>query len=485
MTSTQFPMSGFPQHHEGMLLVKMRSSMARFAPAVRVASMAPDTPGLSAVEALEKRGMVKRVTPLFNRGNAEAVPTLASASTSAAFGTMAMEAETAGAGAGTCMVELESDADIANLQSAFAADPDIEYAVRVPVRYAVARSARSTAATATALPTDALPAPVMWNLTRIRWEEARALKGFKDANEIKVGVLDSGIEPGHPDLVGRVNQYVYSYPGVTAPSGPEDPIGHGTHVAGTIGANSNNGFGVLGICSCDLRAWKIFDDEPDFLRWSVTQGEFVYWVNPIMYRKALAACVDEGVQVVNLSIGGRGLPDMFEKSLFDMLLANGVAIVAAMGNERAYGSPISYPAAIPGVIAVGATNVNDRVASFSNAGDHISLSAPGAGIWSTLPTYPGQSGFDAVVWPDGSAVPGAPRTRGTDYAAWDGTSMASPHVAAAAALLLANAGQMSGADVRAQLQKTADKLPDMMGAAFDRDYGAGRLNLLELLRPYA
>ena len=144
------------------------------------------------------------------------------------------------------------------------------------------------------------------------------------------------------------------------------------------------------------------------------------------------------------------------------------------------GSPPSYPAAIPGVIAIGATDRIDRVASFSNAGNHISLSGPGVAIWSTLPTYPGQTGFEAE-FRNGRLIPGEPERRENDYAAWQGTSMASPHVAAAAALLLANKGRMSGAQVRTRLEETADKVPAMGRADWHIDYGVGRLNLLRLL----
>src|SRR5262249_13114207 len=153
-------------------------------------------------------------------------------------------------------------------------------------------------------------------------------------------------------------------------------------------------------------------------------------------------------------------------------LANGTVIVAAMGNERAMGSPTSYPAAIRGVIAVGATNLDDTVANFSNRGNHISLCAPGTAIWSTLPTYPGQFGFEAVPGPGGRPIEGRPQRRETDYDAWNGTSMASPHVAAAAALLLAK-GKMNASTVRTQLMRTADKVPGMNVSNFHPDYGAG------------
>jgi subtilisin family serine protease len=152
-----------------------------------------------------------------------------------------------------------------------------------------------------------------------------------------------------------------------------------------------------------------------------------------------------------------------------------------MGNERQQGSPTSYPAAIDGVIAVGATSLDDSVADFSNRGNHIAISAPGVAIWSTLPTYAGQFGFQAVPGPTGQPVEGKPMRRETDYDAWPGTSMATPHVTASVALLFANKGKMSSDKVRQRLSATADKVPGMNGQPHHADYGAGRLNLLRLL----
>jgi subtilisin family serine protease len=318
----------------------------------------------------------------------------------------------------------------------------------------------------------------MWNLSRIQWKEARSRNGFKEAEDIKVAVLDTGIQADHPDLEDRVAKYVFQHPAIPSASSDKDIIGHGTHVAGTIGAVTGNSLGINGICHCQIYAWKIFDDKPDYDRFD---DEFVYYVDTVMYHRALADCLTEGVDIINLSIGGQGRPDLNEQRLFSRLLSQGVTIVAAMGNEGLIGSPVSYPAAIPGVIAVGATKADDRRANFSNYGNHISICAPGVSIWSTLPTYPGQSGFEAVLNNGGRRIPGRAKERETDYDAWNGTSMASPHVAAASALLIANKGRMSPADVKTRLEQTADKVVHMNGSNFTTEYGNGRLNLFNLL----
>jgi subtilisin family serine protease len=157
-----------------------------------------------------------------------------------------------------------------------------------------------------------------------------------------------------------------------------------------------------------------------------------------------------------------------------------------MGNDRQQGSPTTYPGAIPGVIAVGATGVDDAVTVFSNRGDHIALSAPGKAIWSTLPTYPGQTGFSAVIGPNGQVQQGNPIGRETSFDAWDGTSMATPHVTGCTALLMAKhndeGGKLTPAQARDMLMQSADKVPGMQGSGFTADYGAGRLNLFRLLQ---
>jgi subtilisin family serine protease len=163
--------------------------------------------------------------------------------------------------------------------------------------------------------------------------------------------------------------------------------------------------------------------------------------------------------VLNLSLGG-GL-DPGERDIIADLLDAGITVVAAMGNEFLKGNPIEYPAAYEGVIAVGASDEMDRRADFSCTGNHIALVAPGTNILSTVPRYPSEL------------------AKRLEYDSWPGTSMATPHVAAAAALLLSKSPGMSPATVRKRLTETADFVPDQTRR--NKQFGTGRLNIAAAL----
>jgi hypothetical protein len=433
-----FSTGSLPKYHDDLLLVKMRDELATAAATVgggptamgravswpgagaTGAAVTTDVvdpalslplPGLSTLARLERGGLVKRVTPLAaGRGSRRnvTVPRVAVATLVGAAAPSRTGGREAPA-AGVCLIELERASDIDPLHRALADDPMVEFVSRVPVRYLLVPTRPARRRRAAAPP----PVSTMWNLMKIEWAAARRRRGFRDATKIKVAVLDTGIETDHPDLKGRVKRYVFNYPGLPVVAGPKDIVGHGTHVAGTVAARISNRLGVNGICTCQLHVWKIFSDQTTFFSWD--EG-FGYVVDPEMYLRALADCLDADIDVVNLSIGGEGAPDAQELSLYEKLIRNGTVVVAAMGNERAEGSPTSYPAAIPDVMAVGATTITDRVASFSNRGNHIALCAPGRSIWSTLPTFPGQFGFDAVRGPRGKPIEGKSDPRETDVA---------------------------------------------------------------------
>lgn len=283
-----------------------------------------------------------------------------------------------------------------------------------------------------------------WGLRAIQWFEADPNKKVKNAHLMKVGVLDTGIDENHPDLSGQIDHYYHD--GVSG----ADIIGHGTHVSGIIAANPTNKVGIAGITKCKLNVWKIFTDDPN-----PEDGEF--YVDDILYNRALNAAREQGMNVINLSIGG-GASSSLERKLFKKLIDAGTTVVAAMGNEFKEGNPIEFPGAYPGVIAVGAIDPANRRAGFSNTGKHISISAPGVQILSTLP------------------MTKSSERKETKYAAWDGTSMATPHVTAAASLVLAKSGGLSPAQVKARLTKTATSVDGTT-----REVGAGLLNLAAAL----
>ena len=204
----------------------------------------------------------------------------------------------------------------------------------------------------------------------------------------------------------------------------KDFVGHGTHVAGIIAAIAGNDLGISGVCGGKILALKVLPRDGQ---------EF----DAPAYYRALRYVIGRA-QVLNLSLGGE--KDPAEIDVLDDVIAAGVVVVAAMGNEYDEGNPIEYPAAIPEVCAVGATNELDRRAGFSNTGRHIDLVAPGVGILSTTPTF----NYDG----DGEQ----------EFDAWDGTSMATPHVAGAAALLLAKSPGLTPAQVIRKLTSSADRV---------------------------
>ncbi|MEE4199306.1 S8 family serine peptidase [Erythrobacter sp.] len=323
-----------------------------------------------------------------------------------------------------------------------------------------------------------------WHLSRSGLLAARQKAGFDDAASVRVAVLDTGIDADHPMLQPAIARYSYAppYPGV--PSGRRDISSHGTHVSGTIAAHGADN-DVDGVSRAELHIFKIFDDQVDRLSYFTDRSGAIfvsdeYWVDPIMYLRALSACADDNIEIVNLSIGGEAIGDSREQQLFARLVNQGQIVVAAMGNERDTGSPTSWPAAYSDVIAVGALNINDEVAAFSNGGDHITVSAPGTDIMATMPTYDGVEFWRGRENADGSITRDTPipwdKYRGT----MSGTSMATPIVSGAASLWVAKNGRGHSA-FTAALENSSRKLAQMGGLNHTVDHGWGCLDIERLL----
>ncbi|MBO9540780.1 S8 family serine peptidase [bacterium] len=280
---------------------------------------------------------------------------------------------------------------------------------------------------------------------------------------VVVAVVDTGVDITHPDLRDRVvtgRNFVTQIEedqddGTTKlvdlpDKGPLDDNGHGTHVAGIIAA-AENLQGITGMAPrCKIMPIKSLAYNESGFSSDVAMG--VVWA------------VDHGAHVINMSLGAYGGSKALEKAVAYALSKN-VTVVAAMGNDRAdadagFGLSPSYPAALPGVIAVGATDGDDKSAYFSNAGRWISVSAPGDGILSTTPTYP-VHGFVAQ-----------------DYDEMSGTSMATPFVAGLTALMLSLTPNLTPQQLKGRLEASAD---DVGTPGFDTATGHGRINPMRAL----
>ena len=325
--------------------------------------------------------------------------------------------------AGLTIADMDPKADMRAVAHAAAANA-IDYIEPVPARWLAAVDPMQN---------------VQWGLRAIRWFDADR----PDASNVSVGILDTGIDAGHPDLADV--EITYEHPGTRA----EDIVGHGTHVAGIVGAETNNAVGIAGVARCAIHMWKIFPDE---------QFEGEYYVDPDAFADALRAGAESGLSALNMSIGGTQSSSI-EQVLIRRLIARGVVVVAAMGNEFQDGNPIEYPAAYDGVLAVGALAENRERSDFSNTGRHIGICAPGSNILSTLPRR--RSSFRSERL----------------YASWSGTSMATPHVTAAAALVAAQDPALSPTDIVERLCSTAATLSAMRGRTRTNEYGAGLLDL--------
>ena len=267
---------------------------------------------------------------------------------------------------------------------------------------------------------------------------------------VAVAILDTGIDYTHPDLA---DNYVSGYDFVNDDYDPLDDNGHGTHVAGTIAARDDGpnsgganttGISVVGVGpEIALYAVKILSREG-----SGNTSDAV---------AALDIAARYGMQVVNMSFGSP-FSSKTMKSACGRAYAAGIVLVAAAGNEAA--PWLDAPARYPSVISVGATNSLDQRASFSNTSRNLELCAPGVAVLSTMPTYT----VRLNQWPYGYQM---------HYDYLDGTSMAAPHVAGTAALVIAAHPDWSNSQVRSQLRSTAT---DLGASGRDSYFGYGLVN---------
>ncbi len=278
-----------------------------------------------------------------------------------------------------------------------------------------------------------------WDLTKIRtpaaWEKSTGAG-------VTVAVIDTGVDAAHPDLPGQV------LPGIDLVAGTSgvstDPNGHGTHVSGTIAAATGNGVGIAGIApDARILPVRVLGANGSGMMSAVATG--ITWA------------ADHGADVINMSLGSTSQVSAVTNAVA-YARSKGVVVVASAGNSRSSGSPVSYPAADPGVIAVASTDSADNYSTFSNRGTYVDVAAPGTAILSTLPE--GMGG----------------------YAYYSGTSMAAPHVAALAALIDAYVPGLSPDQVQQAMETSA---VDLGPAGKDVDFGHGRIDAVAALAAVA
>jgi len=311
-----------------------------------------------------------------------------------------------------------------------------------------------------------------WGLTAIGAPEAW-LKTVGDS-DIVVAVIDTGVEYTHPDLSANIwenndeiadngiddddNGYVddvrgydfvtisdsYVYEGEDPGPSDNDPIdvqGHGTHVAGTVAAEGNNGMGVSGV------SWAV-SIMPVRAGFKNTSGGGSLLnsniVNAIMY------AADNGANVISMSFGS-SYNSSTQRTAVEYAASKGVILVAAAGNSNSTSK--HYPAAYDDVISVGSTSSTGKKSSFSNYGDWVDISAPGSGIIST--------------YLDGT------------YRTMSGTSMATPMLSGAAALLLSYNSSLTASQVKSILVDTSDNVVESI-VGEDPQIG-GQVNILNAM----
>jgi hypothetical protein len=245
---------------------------------------------------------------------------------------------------------------------------------------------------------------------------------------VPIAMIDSGVDPTHPDLASKL---IPGWSFLTGTADTHDVLGHGTETAGTAAAIGNNAAGVAGVAWQNPIMPLVVLNSSDWATYSDI-------ANAIMY------AADHGVRIVNISIGGTSSSSTMQTAV-NYGWNKGTVVFAAAGNYSS-STPI-YPAGCTNVVAVGATDSNDLLASFSNFGTYVDLTAPGVNIVTT--------------------------TAGGGYGGVSGTSFSSPIAAGVAALVLSRNPSLSAQQLVTLLEQNSD---DLGALGYDPIFGWGRVN---------
>src|SRR5215813_11297955 len=267
-----------------------------------------------------------------------------------------------------------------------------------------------------------------WHLAKI--QAASAWSVTEGSTNVPIAIIDSGADAAQPDLAPKLIPGWNFLTGTAKTADTGCNTGHGTAVSGAAAA-TNNLTGVAGV------GWA----NPIMPLVVTSSSCFAYYSD---MASAITYAVDHGVRIINISITGTGISTTLQSAV-DYAWSKGAVIFAAAGNSG--NSTPNYPAACNNVLGVSATEPTDTIASFSNHGNWISLSAPGDQIFTT-------------------------QVGGT-YGNWWGTSLASPIAAAVGALALSANPSLTNAQLVSLLQKNSD---DLGSPGFDQYFGYGRVN---------
>ena len=303
---------------------------------------------------------------------------------------------------GLAVVQVPLGTDVDDFVRELSTQPGVQYAEPDTIVHA-------------AMASDDPGFPYQWGLLKIG---APSAWDVSQGSSVKVAVIDTGVDLSHPDLAGRLDA-TNDFDFVNGDWVAQDDNGHGTHVAGIIGATLNNGGGVAGVANlCTILPLKVMGS--DGAGSSSNVAAAIRWA------------ADHGAEVINLSLGAT-TGSLAVEAAVQYAVSLDCVVVAAAGNEG--GTAVYYPAAGANVIGVGSTDPHDLRSSFSNYGPGVDISAPGSSIYSTLP--------------------------GGSYGYMSGTSMATPQVAGVAALIRAKNPTWTRTMVERQLLGTAVDLGDV------------------------
>lgn len=327
------------------------------------------------------------------------------------------------------VVEVRPRGDVERYASSLATEPGI---------VSVERAASRRPLVEPALVATAAGTPLQWQHAAVRAGEVPP-EVAQAATAITIAVIDTGADVRAPDLAAKA-PHTHSVRARSADVA--DLNGHGTFVAALAAGSSSNGEGIAGIGG-EARLLVV--------QASGSSGS----LTDIEEAAAIVYAVDHGARILNLSLGGQ-TTSTTERRAIDYAVARGALLVAAVGNGYASGNAVEYPAALlqpvgsRGIggrgLAVAASTRSGTRAQFSSTGTHVSLAAPGEGVFSAVSGFSPASRYPRVSLPGSAAG---------SYGYGSGTSFAAPQVAGAAALVWAAAPQLRADEVATILKQTA------------------------------